>query len=128
MLKFLKKLLGISEVQTYELPNWDKPNFAMTRTGKGVSFESGLTVNGLCVNDFCYLLQHYSNRKVNNFDNLNMISELKDEIIANIDADLNSERLPEENITSRNNAIANLENLKMIIETLAHLKVESRLL
>ncbi|MDC4147562.1 hypothetical protein [Acinetobacter baumannii] len=99
----------------YNLVNQHKKGTPPPIVSVPISFERGLAINGLSTIDFRYLLNHYTNHKVSNFDDLNLISEIKDELISSIDNALLSDRLAEENITSRETAIINLKNLKLII-------------
>lgn len=87
-----------------------------------IEFNDGkaITVNGLLISEFGYLLRYYSNGKLDNFDNLQAIAELSDSLIAAIDTELMADETKEQrNLgVSRNTAIANLGNLRSIILTL----------
>lgn len=80
-----------------------------------ISFERGLTVHGLNVREFGYLLLHYTDNEIDGFDNLNKISKAKDKIIAKIDLELNSNRLAETVLTNDETATMNAKNLRSII-------------
>lgn len=84
----------------------------------GISNNFGLTVKGLSVNEFSYLLQHYSEGKVVSFDNLDLVLKYKDEVMTKIQKDLNKDDkdLPESVLTV--NARYNLENLTDILNIL----------
>lgn len=87
-----------------------------------IEFHDGkaITVNGLLISEFGYLLRYYSNGKLDHFDNLQAIAESSNNLIAAIDAELMADETREQqNLgVSRSTAIANLGNLRSIILTL----------
>lgn len=83
-----------------------------------MSFDFGLTVNGLIVNEFRYLLQHYSNHNLTSFDNLDLLSKYKDEIVKNIKLDLAKDDKDMAEAVLTVNARYNANNLINIINVL----------
>lgn len=110
MCKLFKKLFN----KDYHVS--DKDKFMQEN---GISNNFGLTVKGLSVNEFSYLLQYYSEGKVVSFDNIDLVLKYKDEVMAKIQKDLNKDDkdLPESVLTV--NARYNLENLTNILNILS---------
>ena len=90
----------------------------------------GLSINGLLVRDFDYLLNWYSNNQLCNFDNLGDLFVYHQAIIKEINYDLENTKLKEELAypvsVSRKLAEAKLYELKKIIIALVEYnKVEA---
>lgn len=76
-----------------------------------------LSIGGLLVSEFGYLLRHYSNGKLKSFDNFFSVYEIKDNLLRNIDSDFESDspREFESGMVGKETALGNLRNLKGII-------------
>lgn len=79
-----------------------------------------LSIHGLLVSDFCYLLRHYSQGRLDSFDDFEKIQSQRDLILQNIQEDIESGNPYELQIgmTSKETAINNIQNLKNIIRAI----------
>ena len=90
----------------------------------GINFNGkmGTTVHGLLIHEFGYLLRYYSNEKLDCFDDLQALYNIRNDVLDAIEKDISSKRTKEEESlgVSRETAIANLKNLKEIIISLCN--------
>jgi hypothetical protein len=80
-------------------------------------YGGGLSIDGLVVREFGYLLNYISGKTISNFYDLDKIYQNKDMLLANIDKECDKNVLKEEdhlNI-SHETAVYNQKNLKNII-------------
>ena len=81
-----------------------------------------LSINGLVVYEFGYLLRFYSEGKIDHFDDFNEIYQLKDELVATINGDILSGNPKEAQLgmVSAQTALFNLRNLSGIIHSICN--------
>lgn len=111
------------DIKTMNIAKWLKQRqLKAYREKHNIHFEGfgGLSVGGLIVSEFGYLLRYYSGGALDTFSDLTALNASKNSILTAIQNDWRNPKLREEvglGVT-RETAAGNVKNLTMIIEVL----------
>lgn len=80
---------------------------------------SDLSIDGLLVREFGYLLRHVTGGKLDTFKDFEKVHDFYPLIVAGINKDMQSPLEVERNLADLETALANLTNLRRIVDVIA---------